>query len=33
MGQTVEDLSFYALAPIGLYFGIITYNGISFMFI
>eukprot|EP00277_Geminigera_cryophila_P030198 CAMPEP_0173062652 /NCGR_PEP_ID=MMETSP1102-20130122/3932_1 /TAXON_ID=49646 /ORGANISM="Geminigera sp., Strain Caron Lab Isolate" /LENGTH=521 /DNA_ID=CAMNT_0013929337 /DNA_START=69 /DNA_END=1637 /DNA_ORIENTATION=- len=27
MGQTVEDLSFYALAPIGLYFGIITYNG------
>jgi len=27
MGQEVDDLSFYAMAPIGLYFGIVQYNG------
>lgn len=26
-GQEVDDLRFYALAPIGLYFGVIQYNG------
>merc|ERR1711879_312581 len=27
MGQEVDDLSFYAMGPIGLYFGIVQYNG------
>mmetsp|Transcript_83559 Transcript_83559/g.258398 ORF Transcript_83559/g.258398 Transcript_83559/m.258398 type:complete len:490 (-) Transcript_83559:339-1808(-) len=27
LGQPLDDLSFYALAPIGLYFGIIQYKG------
>jgi len=27
MGQEVDDLSFYAMAPMGLYFGIVQYNG------
>jgi len=27
MDQDVDDLSFYALSPIGLYFGIVQYNG------
>merc|ERR1712187_390386 len=27
MGQPVDDLTFYGLSPIGLYFGVLTYNG------
>jgi len=27
MGRELEDLSFYAMAPIGLYFGIVQYKG------
>merc|ERR1712187_568029 len=27
MGQPVDDLAFYAMAPIGLYFGVLTYKG------
>merc|ERR1712151_412038 len=27
MGQPVDDLNFYAMSPIGLYFGVLTYNG------
>lgn len=27
MGQAVDDLAFYAMAPIGLYFGVLTYKG------
>merc|ERR1712072_222284 len=27
MGQEVDDLSFYAMTPMGLYFGIVQYNG------
>ncbi len=27
LGQPIADMHFHALAPIGLYFGIITYNG------
>jgi len=26
-GYEVQDLRFYAFAPIGLYFGVLTYNG------
>merc|ERR1712151_309082 len=26
-GQSLADLKFYALSPIGLYFGIVSYNG------
>merc|ERR1711972_195513 len=26
-GQALDDLKFYALGPIGLYFGIVSYNG------
>lgn len=26
-GQAIDDISFYALAPIGLYFGIVSYQG------
>jgi len=27
MGQPVDDVTFYALSPIGLYFGVLTFNG------
>lgn len=27
MGQPVDDLTFYGMAAIGLYFGVLTYNG------
>ena len=27
MGKELEDMSFYAMAPIGLYFGIVQYRG------
>ena len=26
-GQPLDDLQFYALSPIGIYFGIVSYNG------
>ncbi len=27
LGQTLDDLSFYAMVPLGLYLGVVQYNG------